>query len=138
MVRTSTLSLFLEVGRIIRARMARALPLPPSQCETLHLVHRGTRPRMQDIAKHFHISAPSATALVDELVRHGYLSRVPGTRDRRQIEIALTPKGLHMVEDIDARRTDVLNTLLASLTAHDHADLDRILTKIITRSNEQL
>ncbi len=132
MTNTRTLSLFLEIGRLIRARMAHALPVPFAQCEALRLVHQTDAVRMRDIADHLHVTAPSATALVGELVAHGYLTREARADDRREVVLSLTPKGVRALREIDTRRTAVVAELLAPLGDEDHAELDRILQKIIT------
>ena len=43
-----------------------------------------------DIAKHLGISSPSATALVDRLVKHGHAARERSARDRRSVHVVAT------------------------------------------------
>jgi DNA-binding MarR family transcriptional regulator len=131
MARTRTLTSFLEVGRMIRDRMQHVLPLSLTQCELLRLVSERNGTHMRDVAQHFHITAPSATALVDEMVRGGYLSRSMSERDRRQINVALTSEGRHMLNASEVTRATVLQELLAPLTEHDRTNLNRILEKVI-------
>jgi DNA-binding MarR family transcriptional regulator len=126
-----TLSLFTEVGHIIRERMVRAAPLPLGQCELLRYVGEGKEPTMRDVSRRFHVTAPSATAQVDELVRLGFIKRIPDTNDRRIIHCILTKKGALMNERIARKRKAVLGSVLSALAQSDRADLDRILTNII-------
>jgi len=127
----ATLALFLKTGRIIRARMERVLPLSFGQCEALRLVGEREGLAMRDIARHFKITAPSATSLVQELVRGGCLARRAGTRDRRQVHLALTRKGSAALRLAEARRTKVLSDVLRVLTERDRRQLNTILEKII-------
>ena len=122
----------MEVGRIIRGRMEKALPLPFGQCETLRFVGEAKEPSMQELARHFKIAAPSATSLVNELVRGGYVARSGNTRDRREVRLSLTRKGKQTLVSVVERRKKVLGTLLVSLAVRDHRDLNRILNKILT------
>lgn len=127
----ATISLFLEAGRLIRSRMDRSMPLPFAQCELLRLVSEKDSPTMRDIARYFKIAAPSATSLVDELVRAGQLQRVRDAHDRRQVRVALTRKGREALKEVTARRKKVLAGIIAPLSIKDRGDFDRILSKIL-------
>ena len=88
-------------------------------------------PNMRDIAQYFKITAPSATALVNELVHGGYMERKGNARDRRQVRLSLTRKGKTTLQSVTERRKRVIGKILSSLGAGDRADLNRILGKII-------
>ena len=47
-----------------------------------------------DIAKHLNLSSPSATALVDRLVKHGHAERQCSDVDRRSVRIVATDSAL--------------------------------------------
>ncbi len=131
----TTFSLMFELGRLIRSRMEKSAPLLPiAQFETLRFVYDKVRPNMRDIAKHLQVSAPSATALVDELNRAQYLHRQPDTKDRRQVRLAMTEKGSRMLLKSIAQRKRVLRSVLSPLSHNDQHELNRILTKITARS----
>ena len=127
----STLTLFLDTGRMIRARMERALPLSFGQCETLRFISESGSPTMREIAAHFKITAPSATAIVEELARSGHVSRSAGLRDRREVRVTLTVKGGRVLKNVTERRARVLSEVLSPLSASDRHDLNRILIKIL-------
>jgi DNA-binding MarR family transcriptional regulator len=61
--------------------------------ETLSFVSEANRPSMKDLAKYFRIEAPSATSLVEHLVKAKQLARVPDLKDRRQVHLVLTSRG---------------------------------------------
>ena len=127
----STSSLFTEVGLLIKSRMQRSIAMPFSQCQTLWFVAEHQNPGMQDIARHFKIRAPSATFLVEELVRGGYLKRQANAEDRRRVELTLTPKGKRAFKTIEQKRSTILSKLFGSLHEEDRKELNRILKKII-------
>jgi DNA-binding MarR family transcriptional regulator len=127
----TTLSLFLEVGRLIRSRMEGTMPLPFAQCEVLYLVDKKEKPSMHELAKYFKITAPSATSLVDELVKGGYMERKTDPKDRRQVRLKLNSKGKAAVTKVIAQRKKVLSEVLAVLSSGDKSDLNRILQKML-------
>ena len=128
----STIPLFTDVGVLIKSRLTRALPLPYSQCQTLWFVAEHKRPNMQDVAKHFKITAPSATFLVEELVRANYLARHASPVDRRKVELVLTQKGKQAVKTLMQKRELVLNKIFKTLSDTERTDLNHILKKILT------
>jgi DNA-binding MarR family transcriptional regulator len=127
----NTAALFIEAGHIIKNRMQKALPMPFSQCQTLGFIASEGRPNMQDVARYFKIRAPSATLLVDELVRGGYVARKAGSQDRRKVVLAATPKGKKTAKLIEERRAKVLAAMFGKLGTDDRRHLDRILQKVI-------
>jgi DNA-binding MarR family transcriptional regulator len=130
----STASLFTEVGLLIKSRMQRAIAMPFSQCQTLWFVAGHQSPSMQDVAKHFKIRAPSATFLAEELVRGGYLKRSANAKDRRRVELTLTPKGKRMFKTLEEKRNKILTKLFGSLEEKDRDELNRILGEIINNA----
>lgn len=128
---TSTVALFTEVGMLIKSRMQSALALPFSQYQTLWFVAERESPSMQDVAKYFKIQAPSATFLVDELVRAGELERKANPKDRRRVELRLTAQGKRTFKVIRAKRNKILSSIFGSLPESDRNELNRILEKII-------
>lgn len=124
------LSLFAQLGRAIRVRMARVCPLPLAQCEILAFVAEHQSPTMRDIAKHFAITAPSATSLVEGLVREHMLTRTQDRQDRRAVRVTLTPKGKRTATTLAKRKLAVLGSLITKLNANERGDLERILRRI--------
>jgi DNA-binding MarR family transcriptional regulator len=130
----STSALFTEVGLLIKSRLQKAIALPFSQCQTLWYVADHSRVSMQEVAQHFKIRAPSATFLVEELVRGGLLARHANPKDRRKVEVTLTPQGKKIVKTIETKRDKILGTLFNSLKETDRKELNRILENIISNS----
>ncbi|HVZ75757.1 MAG TPA: MarR family transcriptional regulator [Candidatus Paceibacterota bacterium] len=127
----TTLNLFLDVGRAIKRDMGSALPLPFAQCEALKLVEELPRASMREVARTLRITAPSATSLIDELARQGYLKRGAAREDRRRIALTLTPKGKRIASEIMRKRKAVFARLLQPLDHEDRENLNRVLRKII-------
>ena len=125
-----------EFGRLIRSRMRDgAQPCPSiSQIEALQFVSEQGGPTMRDIAALLKVKAPSATALVDELVGSGFLTRTPDPADRLQVRLAMTRKGASALATAVARKKKVISSVLSPLAASDKAQFDRLLQKILTHN----
>lgn len=130
----TTASLFTEVGLRIKSRLQEAVAMPFSQCQTLWFVAQHKSPNMQDVARHFKIRAPSATFLVEELVRGGYVVRHANLKDRRKVELTLTAKGKRAFKTFETKRNAILSKLFGSLETQDRKELNRMLRKMIESS----
>ena len=60
-----------------------------------------TRCTMGTLARNLHISMPTATGIVDRLVRAGYIRRVPHPEDRRQVIVELAQKAETFFRDFE-------------------------------------
>lgn len=59
-----------------------------------------------EVARRLGIANPSATELVDRLVRGGYVHRAQSPEDRRQVVLTLRSKGRAMLADYAKRRRE--------------------------------
>ena len=133
----TTFSLMSEFGRLMKSRMRQPdAPDCPSmpQVEVLQFVSERKSPTMRDLALYLKVKAPSATSLAGELVRAKLLSRVSGTADRRQVRLAITPKGAASLAKATARRKKVIGSLLSPLGERDRAEFNRILQTILSNN----
>ena len=128
----TTFSLMFEFGRVIRARMSRYPSPSLPQLEALHHVNEHPRESMRALAAHLKIKAPSATALVDELVRARLIRRERSRDDRRAITLALTPQGSRVLRQSIERRKNVIGDVLSPLPERDRAEFNRILEVIVS------
>ncbi|HEY6020884.1 MAG TPA: MarR family transcriptional regulator [Candidatus Paceibacterota bacterium] len=110
--------------------MTRLCPLPFAQCEILAFVAEHNSPTMREIAKHFNITAPSATSLVEGLVRHKMLTRAQDAQDRRAVRLVLTAAGKRTATTLAKRKATVLGGIINKLNDDDRRDLERILRRI--------
>ncbi len=78
-------------------------------------IHSYGRCTMTALAGNLSIKMPTATGIVDRLVRGGYAKRLVDPDDRRQVMVELTPKGLRFISDfkqvVQKRWSQVLKTL---------------------------
>ena len=89
-----------RIRRLGRARMRDDLAgfdMTMPQIRTLHFLSRGPQ-RMKDISDHLMRGMPSATSMIDRLVKKGYVERVPDPSDRRVVLCKITDSGTDMLD----------------------------------------
>ena len=74
-------------------RKSRTAGLSVPQFRALCLIDRYPTANLSLVAEHLGSSQPSASRLITGLVTRGLVKRREGSEDRRQIELALTPRG---------------------------------------------
>ena len=89
-----------RMRRLGRARMRDDLAgfdMTMPQVRTLYFLSRGPQ-RMKDISDHLMRGMPSATSMIDRLVKKGYVERVPDPSDRRVVLCEITGPGREMLD----------------------------------------
>jgi DNA-binding MarR family transcriptional regulator len=123
------------LGKIVRAKLDKSGLLPLGQLETLRYIAGHDGAAMHDIARYHNVTAPSATAHVEELVRARYLRRTADRSDRRAVRLEITPSGKSALKRNMNRRQRIVEDVLRNLSKNDRAALNRILGKIISTHN---
>lgn len=70
---------------------------------------------MASLAEALGVTPPTASRLCDRLVRKGLIRRRTDRNDRRQVRIALTDAGRHLVDIVTDRRRREIASLLAAV-----------------------
>jgi DNA-binding MarR family transcriptional regulator len=125
--------------RAIREQMrsGRAAGLSVAQFRLLLFVRRNPGSGLSVVADHLGTTLPSASQLVERLVRAGLVTRIQHPEERRRIELRLTHAGAVALVECDARTRSWLCERLSGL---EPAELDRIggaladLRNLLTRS----
>ena len=76
----------------------------------------GLRPRIREVANRLHVQHHSAVELINRLESGGYVRRERAEDDRREVLLALTPKGENM---------------LARLALHHHKELQEAAPRLV-------
>jgi DNA-binding MarR family transcriptional regulator len=87
----------------------------------------------KDICVRFRHDSGALTRVIDQLEERGLLERVRRDRDRRKVELQLTPAGLATVESLIPLVVDKLNLALADFSSAEVQELLRLLVKLNTR-----
>jgi DNA-binding MarR family transcriptional regulator len=104
--------------------------LSQARFETLSFISEAKLPTMNDLAKYFRITAPSATSLVEHLVKAKQLTRVPDPKDHRQVRLALTFRGQRDLKQAMAIKHTQWRSLLKKLSGTERVQLANIFKKL--------
>jgi MarR family transcriptional repressor of emrRAB len=72
------------------------------------------------------------TRICDDLVRKGLIRRRPSTEDRRRIVLALTKKGMTLIEKLLPQVWSGLGDVTSALSAKEKHTLEHLLKKLLT------
>ena len=87
------------------------------------LMRQGTPLPMSELGKRLYMSKPYMTVLVDQLIQDGQVQRIPDTRDRRVINITITPEGRRHLKQAASRYKENIRNILSDLDTQDLEDL---------------
>lgn len=88
----------------------------------------GVNPK--DICTQFRHDSGALTRVLDQLAERGLLERVRRDRDRRKVDLQLTPRGREAVEGLVAVVIEKLNLALADFSSEEVQEFLRLLTKL--------
>jgi len=94
--------------------------LEPGQYQLLLAIKgmpEGVRPRIRELANRMHIQHHSAVELINRLERGGYVQRERAQDDRREVLLALTPKGERVLGELALHHHNELRSAAPSLVA---------------------
>jgi DNA-binding MarR family transcriptional regulator len=77
----------------------------------------GLRPRIRDIADRMHIQHHSAVELINRLEAGGYVRRDRTAEDKREVLLALTPRGEKVLEELALHHHEELRSTAPGLVA---------------------
>ena len=106
------------------------LGLRPTRVLLMELVDRGVD-RPSQIAEVLEAVPPAVTAIVNELMEKGLLSRQPDPVDRRRVHLRLTPAGQRVLQDLRDAWTEASRHDLARLDQDDLRAMLRVFTTLL-------
>ena len=128
--------LLFTTGQLIRERTKPSEKLSLASFAQLHIMQfiamaDNKKPiNMSDVANYLNITPPSATSLVNNLVKNKELKRVPDTNDRRVVRLILTQSGLKTLARGRARLIKKVKEVLGVLSHKEQNQMVAILQKI--------
>jgi DNA-binding MarR family transcriptional regulator len=107
-----------QVMRTIREEMRRqGAPLfSIPQIRALAFLHRRPGACLLDLADHLGVTCPTASTIVDRLVRRGVVARAADPEERRRVVLTLTPLGTRHLRRARQSTQAWMATALARLT----------------------
>ena len=103
----------------------RAFPaeLTATQLAILHRVDKSPGITMSQLAERLDLSTPTVVRAVDALERKQFVVRRRSARDRREVEMEITPAGAEARSALDAARRERLLRLLGDMSEDEIAGL---------------
>jgi DNA-binding MarR family transcriptional regulator len=92
----------------------------------------------KDICAQYRHDSGALTRVIDQLAERGLLERVRRDRDRRKVELQLTPAGREAIESLIPLVVDKLNEALTEFTKAEVQELLRLLIKLNTTLEARL
>ena len=92
----------------------------------------------RDFCVEFRHDSGALTRVLDQLAERGFLDRARGLRDRRKVDLQLTPSGHKAVESLIPPVVDILNGALEDFSAAEVNELVRLLGKLNNTLEGQL
>lgn len=88
-------------------------------------------PCMREVAGELAIDASTASRLVDDAVRNGYLTRRPGGADQRRIALQLSDEGRDLLGRADEVRRKLLEQVTRDWTGDELHTLVALLDRLV-------
>src|SRR6266852_5005437 len=86
----------------------------------------------KDICFQYRHNSGALTRVIDQLAERGFLERIRRDRDRRKVELQLTPSGREAVERLIPLVVEKLNLALADFSSAEVQEFLRLLIKLNT------
>ncbi|MEI6845653.1 MAG: MarR family transcriptional regulator [Candidatus Firestonebacteria bacterium] len=100
-----------------------------SEVKILHLFKGNERYKMSELAKACGMPLPTATHVVDKLVKNNIVKRTPDKKDRRVIFIEFTEQGRKVMTVCDAQHKENVKNMISILDKQDQERLISALEK---------
>lgn len=84
----------------------------------------------KDICAQYRHDSGALTRVIDQLAERGLLERVRRDKDRRKVELQLTPAGRDVIESLIPLVVEKLNEALDDFTLEESGELVRLLIKL--------
>lgn len=109
------------IRKEFRSRRDPDLTLP--EFRSLAFINRAPGCSLNEVAEHIGLEPPSASKLVDSLVRRGLVSRQEDSDDRRRIRLSILPKGKTSIDAAFEHTREFLAERLAHLSESQSHEL---------------
>jgi len=101
-----------------------------SHGDILYALFKTPRLTMADISKRIHKDKSTVTALVEKLVRLGYVTKERDSEDARVVYVALTSKGSELEPIFESISKEMLDVFYHNVSDQEKEDLLKVLKKI--------
>jgi len=110
------------------------------QLQALSFISRQEKPIIKNLAEYLNITAPSATFLINNLIKLELVNRLHNTQDKRMVHLVISKKGKKELAKSFLKSKKHLYKKLSLLSARERKNFILILKKIslllTTKKNE--
>ena len=103
-----------------------------SHGDIIYALYNQSRMTMAEIAEKIGRDKSTVTALIDKLVKLGYVTKVRDTQDTRVVYVTLTDAGNELKPIFEAISSKLLGVFYLDISEYEKEELIRILNKIYT------
>lgn len=125
-----TLISFRHMMTTLLLKEAKGSGLSLSHFEIIMYLAQKGKVTMKDISTWLNITPPSASVLVDVLVKKNLVSRIQSNKDRRTVHIIINKEAYKLMTEIHKNKMSLFKKILSKLSSEDKEDLVRILNNI--------
>ena len=104
----------------------------PSHIQILLVLSNQKQMTMSEISKEINVINSNLTPLVDKLIKNGYLKRQTSKKDRRVVQISITPQGKAFVQKHKEYVKQLLIERFENLTEEDVKAFSQHLEALLT------
>jgi len=98
--------------------------------QTLHYIKGHEGILMRDVSGYLHITPPSATSLINWLVKKDLVKRIVDATDRRTIKLLVTPSGIELLKESFKKMSSIVEKEINKLSEKEKENFIIILKKI--------
>ncbi|MCW3116443.1 MAG: MarR family transcriptional regulator [Chitinophagaceae bacterium] len=112
-------------------KFLKPVDITPQQFNILRIL-RGSHPQplsTLQIRERMLDKMSDTSRIVDRLVVKGWVNKASSRKDRRLVDVIISPKGIKLLEKLDARQEE-LDGILRNISVKDAATLSKILDKV--------
>ena len=127
------ISTIFATKRLLMDQVKKAGALDPFlflQMEILYFISTTEKPKMKQVSSFLFIKPPSATPIIENMVKKGLVDRVADTKDRRSIYLDITKKGEKALKKHQKDMDRLMTKILSPLTNKDQTQLINIYSKL--------
>ncbi len=125
--------LWMKTGRLMRGRFmaaAKKEKINPLQVHAIYIIQHHHGITMKQLADQLCITSPSATSLVNRLVKLKWVVRVADKNNRKLVRLNVAHAGKKMLSDTMHKQGTVMHDILSLLNRKDQASFAHVLTQL--------
>ncbi len=88
------------------------------------------RPRMTELADYLGLEKQTMSGLISRAEKRGLVARAPNELDGRAMDVFLTPKGTHLLQQLHVKGNQALAPVIANLTPAEQRQLTELLQRL--------